>query len=129
MDTGRFLVERAGKPVVPVLSASDPSRPGDVGVRPSWQQQQRERIPIDKMFAMPKGRALVWKPGDGAPRVSWVKGYFDIPELKARAEPNPYFKDPPVATQTAAKPERTRRGSLAGFALAALIVVVLMLWR
>jgi type IV secretory pathway TraG/TraD family ATPase VirD4 len=130
MDTARFLVERAGKPVVPILSASDPSRPGDIGVRPSWQQQQRERIPIDKMFAMPKGRALVWKPGDGAPRVSWVKGYFEIPELNKRAGSNPHFKEPPAAGGAAAKPNEPQRRSLASFALAALIVFLfLVLWH
>jgi hypothetical protein len=43
------------------------------------------------MFGMPRGRALVWKPGDEAPRMAWVKGYFEIPELAARASPNPYY--------------------------------------
>jgi type IV secretory system conjugative DNA transfer VirD4/TraG family protein len=84
-DTGKWLVEKAGKVIVPVLSAADPTSPADFGVRPSWQQQLRDRIPLHKMFGMPRGRALVWKPGDEAPRMSWVKGYFEIPELAARA--------------------------------------------
>jgi type IV secretory pathway TraG/TraD family ATPase VirD4 len=89
IDTGRFLVERAGKITLPVLSAADPSSPSDFMVRPSWQQQDRDRIPLAKMMAMPRGRALVWKPGDEAPRQSWMKGYFDIPELAARATGQP----------------------------------------
>jgi hypothetical protein len=84
-DSCRWLVEKAGKVVVPVLSAADPVSPSDLGVRPSWGQQLRDRIPSHKMAAMPRGRALVWKPGDEAPRMSWVKGYWEIPELAARA--------------------------------------------
>jgi len=91
LDTAKWLVEKAGKEVVPVLSAADPSGPSDFGARPSWQQRERDRIPLAKMFGMPKGRALVWKPGDEKPRVSWVKGYFEIPELAARARSNPYY--------------------------------------
>lgn len=63
-----------------------------VGPRPHWQQQKRPRIPVGKMFGMPKGRALVWLPGDEAPRISWVKGYFEIPRLRRRASLNPYYK-------------------------------------
>ena len=44
------------------------------------------------MFGMPPGRALVWLPGDEAPRVSRMKGYFEIKKLNARASENPYFK-------------------------------------
>jgi type IV secretory pathway TraG/TraD family ATPase VirD4 len=93
LEDAKWLVERAGKTIVPVLSAADPSSPGEVGVRPSWQQQVRDRIPLDKMMGMPKGRALVWKPGDEKPRVAWVKGYFDIPKLNKRASPNPYYRN------------------------------------
>jgi hypothetical protein len=84
-DSCKWLVEKAGKVVVPVLSAADPVSPSDLGVRPSWGPQLRDRIPSHKMAAMPRGRALVWKPGDEAPRMSWVKGYWEIPELNARA--------------------------------------------
>ena len=87
-ESCRWLVEKAGKIVVPVLSAADPVSPSDLGVRPSWGQQLRDRIPSHKMAAMPRGRALVWKPGDEAPRMSWVKGYWEIPELNARASGN-----------------------------------------
>jgi hypothetical protein len=84
-DTCKWLVEKAGKVVVPVLSAADPVSPSDLGVRPTIGQQLRDRIPSHKMAAMPRGRALVWKPGDEAPRMSYVRGYWEIPELNARA--------------------------------------------
>src|ERR1700730_7147609 len=87
-DSCRGLGEKAGRVLVPVLSAADPVSPSDLGVRPSWGQQLRDRIPSHKMAAMPRGRALVWKPGDEAPRMSWVKGYWEIPELNARASGN-----------------------------------------
>ena len=48
-------------------------------MRPSWSQQKRPRISVGKMFGMPQGRALVWLPGDEAPRVSRIKGYFELP--------------------------------------------------
>lgn len=92
MDTAKWLVERAGREYLPVLSSADPSSPNDLGARPSWQQQQRDRVPLDAMFAMPRGRALVWLPHDETPRMSWVKGYFEIPDLARRASENPYYR-------------------------------------
>jgi len=89
-DTGKWLVERAGKVTVPVYGAQEP-RPGELVPGGGWQQRERERIPLAKMLGMPKGRAVVWKPGDDAPRHARVKGYFEIPKLNARADPNPYF--------------------------------------
>jgi type IV secretion system protein VirD4 len=91
LETAEWLSKRSGEVTVTTLSASDPSSPTDYGVRPNWQQQKRPRIPIGKWFAMPQGVAAVWLPGDEAPRVSRVRGYFDIPELNRRASPNPYF--------------------------------------
>jgi type IV secretory pathway TraG/TraD family ATPase VirD4 len=90
LETAQWLSSRASEVTVPVLSASDPVGPTDYGVRPSWSQQKRPRIPVGKMFGMPQGRALVWLPGDEAPRVSWVKGYFELP-LNRAADENPYF--------------------------------------
>jgi type IV secretion system protein VirD4 len=92
LETAQWLVTKAGKEILPVLGAADPSSPTDIGVRPSWQQQERDRIPLHKMSGMPRGRALVWKPHEDAPRMSWVKGYFDIPQLKARASEYPYYR-------------------------------------
>ena len=43
------------------------------------------------MFGMPQGRALVWLPGDEAPRVSRIRGYFELP-LNRFADANPYFR-------------------------------------
>jgi hypothetical protein len=106
------MTKKAGQVIAPVLSAADPSNPAEIGPRPSWQQQRRERIPVAKMFGMPRGRALVWLPHDEVARISWVKGYFEIPRLAARASPNPYFKG-----------GRARR-KLKGVAAAALIAAV-----
>jgi type IV secretory pathway TraG/TraD family ATPase VirD4 len=129
IETAEMLVKRAGKKIVPVLSAADPSSPGEIGVRPSWQQQQRDRVPLDQMFGMPRGRALVWKPGDAKPRMSWVKGYFEIPELNKRVSPNPHYKGT-AATATVSEnkaPARRSSTSWLGFAIAALIVGLLVL--
>ena len=87
-ETARWLVEKAGKVTVPVLGASEP-RPGEVMPGKSWQQRERDRIPLPKMFEMPRGRALVWLPHQ-AMRQSWVKGYFEISKLARRASENPY---------------------------------------
>jgi type IV secretion system protein VirD4 len=87
-DTAKFLVEQAGKITVPQLSASEP-RPGEVVPGVSWQQRERDRIPFAAMRQMPRGRALVWLPGQ-PPRVSWVRGYFEIPGAERRAGVNPY---------------------------------------
>jgi type IV secretory pathway TraG/TraD family ATPase VirD4 len=90
VETAEWLSKRAGEVTRPVLSASDPSSPTDYMARPSWSQQKRPRIPVGKMFGMPQGRALVWLPGDEAPRVSWVRGYFELP-LNRFGDANPYF--------------------------------------
>jgi len=91
LESAEMLVKKAGRVTLPVLGASEP-RPCDPGPHGGWTQRERERIPLAKMMGMPKGRALVWKPGDEAPRMSWVKGYFEIPELNQRASINPYHR-------------------------------------
>jgi type IV secretion system protein VirD4 len=91
LETAKWMTEKAGKVTVPVYGASDP-RPGEPVGQGGWQQRERDRIPLASMFGMPRGRALVWLPHDGKPRISWVRGYFEIPKLAARADPNPYFK-------------------------------------
>jgi hypothetical protein len=42
------------------------------------------------MYGMPQGTALVWLPRDSRPRISRVKGYFEL-GLNRRADPNPYY--------------------------------------
>jgi len=128
IETGEMLVKRAGKTVVPVLSAADPSSPRELGARPSWQQQMRDRIPLDKMFGMPQGRALVWKPGDEKPRMSWVKGYFELAKLSARASANPYYQAKSAAGGDHPGPQRKQTGMM-GLAFAGLIVALLILLR
>ncbi|MGD0109652.1 MAG: type IV secretory system conjugative DNA transfer family protein [Rhodopila sp.] len=92
IETAEWLSKRASEVTRPILSASDPSGPTDFGPRPSWSQQKRPRIPVGMMFSMPNGRALVWLPGDEAPRHARIRGYFEIPELNRRADANPYFR-------------------------------------
>ena len=92
VETGRWMVEKAGKVTVPVLSAADPSGINDADVRPSWQQKERDRVSLQKMFGMPPGKALVWLPNEEIPRVARIKGYFEIPQLARRADPNPYYR-------------------------------------
>jgi type IV secretion system protein VirD4 len=121
LDTAKWLVEKAGKVTGPVLSAADPSSPTDLGARPSWQQRDRDRIPLAKMFGMPKARALVWKPGDEVPRVSWVRGYFEVPELNARASPNPYFRGGQPAGTT-----QPRRTTATGSGMAIVLMLLLI---
>jgi type IV secretion system protein VirD4 len=90
-ETASYLVQRAGQVTVPVRSASNPSRMGDGGVSISVSQQTRDRIPLHMMYGMPQGTSLVWLPGDTAPRISRVKGFFEL-SLNRRADPNPYHR-------------------------------------
>lgn len=94
-ETAEWMTKRAGEVVMPVPSVADPSSPSEFRTRPSWSPQKRERVPVGKMFAMPRQRALVWLPGDEAPHKVRVKGYFEIPELNAHADPNPYYRGQP----------------------------------
>lgn len=91
VQSARWMVEKAGKITTPILSAADPSGANDVGMRPSWQARERDRIPLHKMFGMPPGTALVWLPNEEAPRVVRMKGYFDLP-LRRSADRNPYYR-------------------------------------
>jgi hypothetical protein len=111
------LVEKAGKITVPVLSVNEP-KPGDLVPGGVYGPRERERIPLAKMFGMPRGRALVWKPGDDAPRIAHVKGYFEIPKLARRASPNPYF------TGGKRRPGVLRRWAKAAIALTVASVVI-----
>ncbi|MGD0109063.1 MAG: type IV secretory system conjugative DNA transfer family protein [Rhodopila sp.] len=90
IETAEWLSKRAGEVTRPVLSASEPSGPTDYTVRGNWGQQKRPRIPVAALFSMPNGRALVWLPGDEAPRLARIRGYFDLP-LNRFADVNPYF--------------------------------------
>jgi type IV secretion system protein VirD4 len=90
-DTATYLVQRAGQVTSPVVSYTPPSRMGDGGPSRTVSRQTRDRIPLHKMYGMPTGTALVWLPGDEAPRQSLVKGYFELP-LNRRADPNPYHR-------------------------------------
>jgi type IV secretion system protein VirD4 len=92
IQTGKHMVEKAGKVMVATLSASDPANARDGDVRPSWGPRERDRISLPKMFGMPQGTALVWLPNEEAPRVARVPGYFEIPELNRRADRNPYYR-------------------------------------
>jgi type IV secretory pathway TraG/TraD family ATPase VirD4 len=91
LDTAEMLVKKGGREVVPVLSSNEP-RPGELMPSGGWRAEIRDRIPLDKMFGMPQGKALVWLPHAEKPHIATVKGYFEIPRLARRASPNPYFK-------------------------------------
>jgi type IV secretory pathway TraG/TraD family ATPase VirD4 len=116
VETAEWMVKRSGKVTVPVYSASDP-RPGETIGQGGWQQRERDRITLADLFRMPQGRALVWLPHEDAPRVSRVRGYFEIGKLARRASPNPYYKGSAVPS-----PRRKRRGLFAA-ALAASLAV------
>ena len=79
IETAEWLSKRAGEVTRPVLSAAEPSGPTDYGHGQAGHSKSARAFRLAKMFAMPQGRALVWLPGDEAPRVSRIKGYFEIP--------------------------------------------------
>jgi type IV secretion system protein VirD4 len=90
LDTAEMLVKKAGRVTLAVHSSTEP-KPGELIPGGGWQQHDRDRIPLDKMFGMPQGRALVWLPHADKPGIATVRGYFEIPRLARRASPNPYF--------------------------------------
>jgi type IV secretory pathway TraG/TraD family ATPase VirD4 len=90
-DTREWIVRQAGKIEVPVRNSSDP-RQGEGMPGAGWGIQQVDRISEADVSDMPPGRALVFLPHASAPRQSWVKGYYEIPLLAARADANPLFK-------------------------------------
>lgn len=90
-ETRAFLVSQSGKIEVPVRNSSDP-RPGEGRPGSGWGIQQVDRLSETDVQGMPPGRGLVFLPHADAPRQSWIKGYYEIPRLLARADPNPLFK-------------------------------------
>ena len=121
VQTGRWMVEKSGKVTVPVLSAADPSGVNDADVRPSWQQKERDRISLQKMFGMPPGMALVFLPHEEIPRVARIKGYFEIPQLARRADHNPYYRGGGSAQR------RQAGGGAAGAVALGMLMLVLTL--
>jgi type IV secretory pathway TraG/TraD family ATPase VirD4 len=117
LDTAEMLVKKAGKEVVPVYSAQEP-KPGKLIPGGGWRPEIRDRIPLDKMFGMPQGKALVFLPHAEKPRIATVKGYFEIPKLNRRASRNPYF------TGGKSRPGRKVRGAIAAAMVAAVIAGV-----
>jgi type IV secretory pathway TraG/TraD family ATPase VirD4 len=91
METAEWMVKRCGSHWVPVWSVSEPG-PNDPFPRRTVKLEKRDRIPLDKMFAMPKGTAIAFKSGEEGFHVVRVPGYFTIPHLAARADPNPYYE-------------------------------------
>jgi type IV secretory pathway TraG/TraD family ATPase VirD4 len=130
-EGARWMSFRGGEEVVPSPSYADPSSPNDLGVKPSWSPLLRERIRAGKMFSMPVNKALVWLPGDEKPRVSHVKGYFEIPELAARASVNPYYT-PKAAAASKASPApsagRPRRSVTVAVIAAGAVAAGVTLW-
>jgi type IV secretion system protein VirD4 len=121
VQTAKWMVEKAGKVTMPILSAADPSGRHDIGVRPSWQQKERDRISLQKMFGMPMGKALVWLPNEEVPRVARIKGYFEIAALNRFADANPLFRG---GGQTAS---RNRVNRWAAVAIGVVLLFALLL--
>jgi len=90
-ETRDWVVKQAGTIDVPVRNSSDP-RSGEGTATGGWGIQRVDRISETDLNGMPPGRALVFLPHAEAPRQSWIKGYYEIPRLAARADPNPLFK-------------------------------------
>jgi type IV secretory pathway TraG/TraD family ATPase VirD4 len=92
LEDAEWMSKRAGQEIVSILSAAEPNSPNDLGPRPSWQQQKRDRFPAGSLFSMPNDIALVWRPGQEVPTIAHMKPYHAIPRLNARASANPYWK-------------------------------------
>ena len=92
IEDAEWMSKRAGQEIVSILSAAEPNSPNDLGPRPSWQQQSRDRFPPSGLFNMPPNLALVWRPGQEVPTIAHMKPYHTIRHLRARASPNPYWK-------------------------------------
>ena len=90
-NSAEWLSKRAGEVTQAGAVGGRSRKPGRYGSASKLVAEKRPRIAVAKMFGMPQGRALVWLPGDEAPRVSWIKGYFEIGKLNARASKNPYY--------------------------------------
>jgi type IV secretory pathway TraG/TraD family ATPase VirD4 len=112
LETADFLSKRAGEEWVLAYSAPEP-RPGDLGVLGTWQMQKRPRISPGDFFRMPVGVAAVWLPGDDAPRMATMRGYYHkkLRRLGRRAAKNPYYIPP------------ARKGRLRRWAAAAVIAL------
>jgi type IV secretory pathway TraG/TraD family ATPase VirD4 len=112
-ETREWLVRQAGTIDVPVRNSSD-GRRGE-GPAGGWGIQRVDRLSESDLNAMPPGRGLVFLPHAEAPRQSWIKGYYEIPRLAARADPNPLFKGGQK------KPRRGLRTLAAAVAVAAVL--------
>ena len=50
IEDAEWMSKRAGQETVSILSAAEPNSPNDLGPRPSWQQQRRDRYAPSSLF-------------------------------------------------------------------------------
>jgi type IV secretion system protein VirD4 len=92
-ETAEWMSKRWEQYSTPVRSVGDPSGVTDFKRRDSWKPERRETISPAQMLTMPAGFAMAQRPNE-PPRIVRVKGYFEIPLLARRADPNPYYQAP-----------------------------------
>ena len=59
----------------------------------SWQQVARARFLPQELFGFEKGEGLLWLAGLADSVKYSAPAYYELPDCKARALPNPYFED------------------------------------
>lgn len=91
-EGAKFLSARCGEEVIARASFQGPSKPGDIWMGGgNWHTEIRPRFRVGQMYAMPAQMALAIKPNVEIPDIVDMLRYYEIPELAARADENPYY--------------------------------------
>lgn len=95
-ETAEFLSRHAGEHAVPHVSVSNDPQTGQPRINLGTRD---ERLwPAHKIRELPDRHALVWKSGKAAPMTIYCPPYWDIPECRAAARPDPFHLELPPLT-------------------------------
>jgi len=94
--TADWMSRRAGQTTIPAKGISrsigQAPRGGTETDSENWQQVARARFLPHELFGFEKGTGLLWLAGLADSVKFSAPGYYEIPECRARALPNPYVE-------------------------------------
>jgi type IV secretion system protein VirD4 len=95
--TADWMSRRAGQTTIAAKGISHSSgqapRGGNETDSESWQQVARARFLPNELFGFEKGQGLLWLAGLADSVKFSAPAYYEVPEFKARALPNPYVEN------------------------------------
>ncbi len=95
LETAQWISKRAGETTTVAagynLGNSDSENKHSANSGMSYQQSKRPLFLPNELMGMRRGSGLFFLDGSSNPVPFFAPSYWNIPSLKARAKPNPYY--------------------------------------